>query len=42
MNKTNQFVWDKSAVDIWSAAMLLLKLEGDRLIAWKEQAWQHE
>jgi hypothetical protein len=39
MNRANKLVREKMAIDILNAAILLLKLEGERYHQWKEKAW---
>ena len=39
MNRANKLVREKTAIDILNAAVLLLKLEGERYNMWKEKAW---
>ena len=40
MNRANKLVREKTAVDILNAAILLLKLEGERCHTWKAKAWE--
>jgi hypothetical protein len=39
MNRANKLVREKMAINILNAAILLLKLEGERYHQWKEKAW---
>jgi hypothetical protein len=42
MNRANKLVREKTAVDILNAAILLLKLEGERFHMWKAKAWERD
>jgi hypothetical protein len=42
MNRANKNVREKTAVDMLSAAILLLNMEGNRFHQWKEKAWGRE
>ena len=42
MNRANKLVREKTAIDILNAAILLLKLEGERYHTWKTKAWERD